>query len=614
MNKIMCILSICIMAVGPGCGENDLGSGVTVTHGPILGRLSHDGIGVWVRTSTPAVFSVQCTSPSGAVHTVSGNTELDHDNTGWVHITGLDPDSQYSYDIETPDSGFRMDGGTFRTLPHEDQFQIPDLNPRGLFNFSFEYGCGNMQNETHPIGTAMRTYKTMYDQLKDEIHFQIMNGDWLYEDVRVTPPEKWMRDNQVSEADVPDVVGIVPTIVGVWENYKRYLTRSENLAKWHRYIPTFFVFDDHEMTNDVGGTATPGVRDRRTAFRDIGIQAWYDYLGWSNPLPDPEPQEILFGTAELTAGSDILYDATADFTSLDLGKATTIIVPWDEPDAGIWDDEWITEGGHPNAGVYGITEVIDRNRLKIFPEPVADGKSVPYSIGRDNHYRFRVSNCDFFVLDTRGNRGLHDTRNPTKKGLSMLGKRQKAWLMDGMRDSDADFLFVVSSVNMTIPHTGGGYGTVIGKDEAWTVFIDEREQLIEFWDALDQPVMVLTGDLHNSLAIKITDNVWEFASGPHNSMNHPMTSESNRPPSGDFEYNGRNVNIRWSTYFHDDISRDNRVYPHYCVVQVNNVFNNPLELGGERWLSFPQPQVIFKFYDGLTGELKYAESIAAHGK
>lgn len=31
-----------------------------ITHGPILGRLSHDSVGVWVRTSRPARFRVTC--------------------------------------------------------------------------------------------------------------------------------------------------------------------------------------------------------------------------------------------------------------------------------------------------------------------------------------------------------------------------------------------------------------------------------------------------------------------------------------------------------------------------------------------------------------------------
>ena len=66
------------------------------------------------------------------------------------------------------------------------------------------------------------------------------------------------------------------------------------------------------------------------------------------------------------------------------------------------------------------------------------------------------------------------------------------------------------------------------KDDAWTVFFDEREKLINAWDKLDKPVFVLTGDLHNSFVIKITDNVWEMASGPHNSNNHWASDEGDR--------------------------------------------------------------------------------------
>jgi len=274
-----------------------------------------------------------------------------------------------------------------------------------------------------------------------------------------------------------------------------------------------------------------------------------------------------------------------------------------------------TVGGHPAAGVYEIVKVLDQNRLKIYPAPKADGKKVSYSIGMRNYYQLRASNCHFFMLDCRGHRQLHDKKNPWKKGLSMLSKKQKEWLKKGMRKSDADFLFVVSSVNFTIPHVGPGPPD---KDEAWTVYLEEREELINFWDSLGKPVLILTGDLHNSFVIKITDRVWEFASGPHNSGNHSLLDEANRPPNGDFEYNGRKVNIRWSTfvlddvnYFPNDLDLPIRPFPYFCVVQVNNVFNNPLKLGEDRWVAFPQPQVIFKYYDGLTGELLYAEAIAA---
>ena len=53
-----------------------------------------------------------------------------------------------------------------------------------------------------------------------------------------------------------------------------------------------------------------------------------------------------------------------------------------------------------------------------------------------------------------------------------------------------------------------------------------------------------------------------------------------------------------------------RLYPHYCVVQVNNVFNMPKKLGDKRWVAYPHPQVIFQYFNGRTGELDYAEAVS----
>ena len=74
--------------------------------------------------------------------------------------------------------------------------------------------------------------------------------------------------------------------------------------------------DDHEILNDVWGAGTPGLRDRRAVFRDIGVRAWYDYLAWSNPTDFQ--QRVHFGKATLKKGSNILVDLEADFTRLDL--------------------------------------------------------------------------------------------------------------------------------------------------------------------------------------------------------------------------------------------------------------------------------------------------------
>ena len=497
-------------------------------------------------------------------------------------------------------------------MPSAKDYRNSAGNPEGLFNFRFEFACGNNpKGGGDSVGPTLPIFDTLNAKVRDQIHFAILNGDWLYETRRDYPPTEWLHQVGLDREDAPRIVKKAPTIVGVWQNYKDLLHRGRNLAEWHRHMPTYYTADDHELINDIYGTAETGYVNRRAVFRDIATRAWFDYLAWSNPVKHDTP--AWFGSADFKKGSDILVDKDADFTRLNLRDMANLHVHWGTPTAGVPDASLDAEPGNPNSAVYEIVKVLGPNKLKVSPPAKADGQA-SYSIGRRCYGKFTVSNCDFFLLDTRSHRSLHNVDKPDNPEATMLGKQQLKWLMDGIRESKSDFIFVVSSVNFMVPHVGSGGGADkqarIKKDDAWTVFLQEREELIKFWDDLDKAVFVLTGDLHNSFAIKITDNVYEFASGPHNSINHaPMKDEGGRPPNGRFKYGPRACDIRWSSYAMEDIPRANRTFPHYCVVQVNNVFNNPVERGGERWFAFPHPQVIFQFHDAITGELRYSETI-----
>jgi hypothetical protein len=193
----------------------------------------------------------------------------------------------------------------------------------------------------------------------------------------------------------------------------------------------------------------------------------------------------------------------------------------------------------------------------------------------------------------------------------MIGKVQHAWLKESMAKSDADIFFIASSVNLMIPHIGspGSTDPIEGKDDAWTAFLAERDELLDFWQSLNKPVLVMTGDLHNSFAVKITDKVWEFAAGPHNSQNHPVVSEGNRPPNGLFNSRGRKCEIRWSSFIRNDVPARLRWWPIYAVAQINNVFPNPRADGSSRWVAYPKPHVVIQYFDGVTGDLLYAEPV-----
>ncbi|MFK7735739.1 MAG: alkaline phosphatase D family protein, partial [Pirellulaceae bacterium] len=426
-----------------------------MTHGPILGGLSEDGsISIWARTSAPTSFEVRF-APKGQPRKQvarSEATEFEHDCTGYVELSELQPETEYAYQVYV--AGYPQGSvGRFRTLPNPGKRAEAKYNPGGLYNFAFEIGSCANQNPMHGIGHSLPLYETMNHEIAGQVDFAIMNGDWLYEELRDTPPSVWQAKNRLPDDEVPKVVQQMPSIVGVWENYKLYMSRGVPLMDWHQRVPSFFTFDDHELVNDIWGAGSPGRRHRRTVFRDIGTQAWYDYLGWANPTE--HDAGIHFGVGSMRQGSDLLHDPNADFDKLPLGQLSNLHVHWGGLNAGVNESQFDDDSGEPNSKVYAIEEVVDARTLRLHEPAVASG-NVNYSIGRRNYGSMRVANCEILFLDTRSHRDMHDVRQPDKPGLSMLGYQQRDWLEQTMRESDAEFFFVVSSVPMFIPHSGAG--------------------------------------------------------------------------------------------------------------------------------------------------------------
>lgn len=604
--RTACLALLSVLAATPALAERDP---IRLTHGPMLGKPTAHSVVVWIRTSDAGEFMVRYgTDPQRLDQTSPvGRTRIEHDNTGVTQLTKLKSDTRYHYQVWVNERPHGLPG-TFQTLPSPDDTRHAKYNPQGLFNFRFQIGSCANQNPLHGGGHRATTYEHLNRDWADRVHFHVMNGDWLYEELREYPPEAWRLTQGLNS--LPLAVQVMPTVVGVWENYKLYLSRGVELSQWHRNVPSYFTFDDHELVNDIWGSSEAGKRHRRTVFRDIGTYAWLDYLGWANPSEYDHP--VHYGQGKMRAGSDLLVDPNTDFTKLPLKEMTNLHVHWGTPQAGVNDIRYDNDEGHKNSYVYDIVEVVDPHTLRLHMKAQVDDQ-VNYSIGRRSYGKFRVSNCEFFLIDTRGDRDMHDIRQRDKPGVSMIGKPQREWLLKSMRESDADFFFVISTVPFMIPHSGaGGFEfDAENKEEAWTGFFDERELLIREWDKLGKKVFVMTGDLHNSFAIKITDSVWEFCCGPHNSVNHvPKLDESDRPATGKFKFGPRECDIRWSSYILPDLPRLQRLYPHFCVVQVNNVFNMPKQLGDKRWVAYPHPQIVFQYYDGRTGELAYAEAIS----
>lgn len=585
-----------------------------ISHGPILGRLTNDSIAVWARTSLPASFYVRYgTSPDRL--NASSNivaTQLSHDNTAHVVLPNLQQGTRYYYQAVVdghPDVA--TDVHSFRSLTAPDA-RRGRLNPEGLFNFSFSATSCAKQSRT--LSQSNAQHRVMVEKLVDDVAFHVALGDWLYEEGRLRSADEWLAEAGEYGAGLPELVRNVPTLPGVWENYKQYLENDPDLSRWHASVPSMVVYDDHEVLNNFQDATVVGHNARNALFRDPGLRGWRDYLGWANPEQDAST--IVFGKGRFDSADSILHDPDADFRELDLAAATNLHVHWGGPYAGFRNtdaknrsaiDASIDSAGpdDPNAGVYSIEQIIDRNTIAISPSPITDRESA-YSIGGLRYYfGWQLANVEFLGLDTRSRRkSTLATSEP-----NMLGEEQWQWLADRVDSSSADLLVLFSSVSIVIPHISGAPPAV--DDQSWSGYPEERDRLIDLLEASGKTVVILTGDLHNAYSIQISDNVWEFAVGPIGALNRTVEEDQAHlvGANGILRQGAFDADIRWGIWYHDETPTRLRRTPVYTVVQVNNVIDSPGNDGLSRWVAYERPQVVVQFYHAGTGDLLYAESV-----
>lgn len=228
------------------------------------------------------------------------------------------------------------------------------------------------------------------------------------------------------------------------------------------------------------------------------------------------------------------------------------------------------------------------------------------------YWDWQLGNCHFFFLDCRGERTPFDYAKRADAGQHILGPRQRKWLMDGLGVSNAEFLFVVSSVPWFLPHTSAHVGgSLRPKGDTFVGYLHERDLLADYFDKIEQPVLILTGDVHNSAAIQVTDNVWEMLCGPLNSTGHPLNTAGNPPRGGRFDSAGRIVKVKWAAGFPNNMHFSRIRNTVYGIVQVNNITRAGTPQGsGYQWFAFDEPQVVVRFHDGHNGRLLYAEGIS----
>jgi alkaline phosphatase D len=576
-----------------------------LTHGPLLGRPAADSVRVWVRTDHPrdieVVYDVALPLRANAPM-ATGSTLAATDNTGTVDLTGLAAATRYFYGIRVDGQlidtrvDFQDPWPAFETLPDARSSRDQRVNPEGVANLRFAIGhC--MSQEPGPRSGGHYASAPVFDTLLarhgEELQFAIINGDIIYEEA---------RDG---------------TLDGVRANYRLYFDRGRSFARLGRRLPLLFTFDDHDIGWDIHGCGEVGLGEGRHLMRDIGLAAYGEYAAWANPEMASRGR-IRFGTATMTAGSDLLVDDGADFRGLDRATVSTIhIGAYTRPDAG-WSRPETGDSSQPppNAGVYGLVEVVDDHRLRVRPAFTTAGTAA-YSIGTHHYYDWRQGNCHFLALDTRGERSRFNGGDRNDPKAFILGEAQEQWLLDTVQETSAEFLFLISPDPWMVYHTAAHVSTRPGADrddkgDGFPSFLRQRERLLEALERVGKPVLIFSGDVHHAASLRISANVWEFLCGPLASTGHPLATLGNPPTGGAWESMGRSVDVRWLSGFPNDLPYQRIRNACYGIVQVNNAAEVGRPDGpGLRMAAFARPTVTVRWHDAYTGRLLYAETIAA---
>ncbi len=567
-----------------------------LTHGPVLGNVTATSIRVWVRADREIGFEVLVRPhrpPFDDAAVTKATTVAKADFTGFAEISDLRPNTEYAYAVrvngEIIDSrdNLRDPWPTFRTLPNETSY-AHKFNPLGRFNFSFSIGACQRQRspgETYGIYPNPPAFDTIWERHRHRLAFHIVNGDYTYEET------------------------IDGTVAGIQNNYKLYLNRGRSLNRLLKHVPLLTMYNDHEVTDNIDGAGEIGLSDGNYLVRDPALRVWQYYADWANG-DRTHTAPIHLGTAELEAGSNILRDSTANFLKNRKEQISTLhIGPFLK---GGTKPKKADRGGS-NIGVYRVKSILNAKELVLDRAAKKDGKA-PYSIGTHHYFDKVVGNCHFLFLDTRGERSQwKGVKASHDKGRSVLGETQKTWFMDTVKNSEADFVFVISPDPWFIYHSAyhmRGESTE-SKGDGYCGYVHEREELTNLLDELPKPVLLLTGDVHHPVAAQITDNVWEFLVSPVNSANHPIGTAGLPPLGGWFDSEGRTIKVKWLGGYPDNVHYLRQRHTVYSVISVNNIVKAGRKEGpGYQFLAYDAPQVVVSFHDGYSGELLYSEGIS----
>ncbi len=270
-------LTGCVLALGTGCQSEsrpDLPPNSpfqepayapvgALAQGVAVGEVTDRSVLVWFRTNGPAQVQVEWQQDGEGTQpqrSAAIATKAEQDFTGTIAVTSLKPDTRYLYKVLTagadPKALFEEQAfGHFVTAPE------PGVSKDLTLLWSGDLGG---QQKCRDAKFGYRIFTTM---LLHAPSLFVFLGDTIYADDRCPSP--------------PNVPGsdFTAATLDEYRTKQRYQRGDPSLKRFLGFVPTYVVWDDHEVRDNFAGSAD--------AAMPVGRRALLDYWPVATPAHDP---------------------------------------------------------------------------------------------------------------------------------------------------------------------------------------------------------------------------------------------------------------------------------------------------------------------------------------
>ena len=262
-------------------------AGPRITHGVAIGDVSATHVLLWARGDRPARLHAHLESADGSSHRGQVAVTEARDFTGRLVVTGLRPDTAYQYAVwlstgdathadaaAVPDSALR---GTVRTAPAADETRPVRLAWGG--DLAGQNVCRDRQ----------RGFAIFEHMPATEFDLFIALGDMIYAD------NTCLEQGNYGNEQIPGP-GRAVELAGFWRKWQ-YAREDRGYREFLARVPTFAVWDDHEVVNDFGPTSD--TRDEAPYRAGVhlmptGLRAFIDYNAIAPDTSEPGAPRRLY--------------------------------------------------------------------------------------------------------------------------------------------------------------------------------------------------------------------------------------------------------------------------------------------------------------------------------